>query len=612
MHQTIQIIILVLYLVASYAIGFTIIRLWSSRLPALLHITGGFLIGIGISVPVTYVFSCVFAKTNMPIELGVGCVILLSIIVGLLCRHSGKNIFLETLPFSDFVLVVCSLIFSYWLMVKTFYEGEAGQLFVGSNNLFDFGHALGIIRSFSWGSNIPFTSPFQAGLPFFYHFFFYFWVAIWEYFGVPVVWAMNIPSVLSFTALLIVVYFLPQIIVKTGKVAGWFAVGLTITNSSLTFWNLLVQKGLNTGFVRFLWQLPAYPFSGPFDDSTISLFMTLNNYVNQRHLAFAMALGSFLFILGYKRISGVWFGVFTGILMGWNMAVCGLVFFVFVVWFGFNKQWKTLGVYVSVFGIIAGFWLVPYIRYAHSAIAFLQVLNSTGTQKIPSWNIAEYLWQNLGLLPFIATVGFAVLSNKSKQVFVPFVAGFIVVCMFAAVGKHGFDQKFLSFFIIGINILAAIGLAWIWKKQKIITVLLFGMLIVSGLVDLIPIKNEFAFPLVSLDTAPVISWIRASTPTDVIFVSYSDIIDPVALAGRKNFFGFFGNIERIDRTALVARIYNGDSEIAKQNNISYILIPKWRKNDFPYKVKESSLRSMYVLVYEDDRFMIIKTGYHYE
>ena len=608
MHQIIQIIILVLYLVASYAIGFTIIRLWSSRLPFLLHITGGFLIGIGISVPVTYVFSCIFAKTHTPIDWGVGCVILLAIVVGLLCRHSEKNIMLKTLPFSDLVFVVCALIVSYWLMVKTFHGGEAGQLFVGSNNLFDFGHALGIIRSFSWGSNIPFTSPFQAGLPFFYHFFFYFLVAIWEYFGVPVIWAMNIPSVLSFTALLIVVYFLPQIIAKTGKAVGWLAVGLTLTNSSLTFWNLLVQKGLNTGFIRFLWQLPTYPFSGPFDGSTISLFMTLNNYVNQRHLAFAMALGLFLFILGYKRISSVWLGVLTGILMGWNMAVCGLVFFVFVVWFGCYKQWKTLGAYVSVFGITAGLWLVPYIGYAHSAIAFLQVLNSTGTQTRPLWNIVGYLWQNLGLLPFIAALGYIMLPKTIKQVFVPFVVGFILVCVLAAVAKQGFDQKFLSFFIVGINVLAAIGLAWVWKKQKIITVLLFGMLIVSGLVDLIPIKNEFAFPLVSLDTASVISWIGASTPTDAVFVSYSDIMDPVALAGRKNFFGFFGNIGSIDRMTIVAQVYAGNVTAIKNNHISYILIPKWKKNDFPYRVNEGALRFLYKVAYQDDKFLIFKTG----
>ena len=83
-------------------------------------------------------------------------------------------------------------------MFKTFHGGADGQLFVGSNNVFDFGHAIGIIRSFSWGNNIPFTSPFESGLPFFYHFFFYFFVAIWEYFGIPIVWAMNIVSIFSF------------------------------------------------------------------------------------------------------------------------------------------------------------------------------------------------------------------------------------------------------------------------------------------------------------------------------------------------------------------------------------------------------------------------------
>ena len=166
-------------------------------------------------------------------------------------------------------------------------------------------------------------------------------------------------------------------------------------------------------------------------------------------------------------------------------------------------------------------------------------------------------------------------------------------------GKRGFEQKSYSFFIIGINVLAAIGIGWLWRRVKVAAVIFMFILTVSGFVDLIPIKNEFAFPLVDADTVPLITWIRDSTPKDAVFVSYSDMIDPVVLAGRKNYFGFFGNIGWYDRSPEVAKIYAGDVMLAKARGVSYILAPKWEKTDFRYKIQlDLPVR------YEDARYTV--------
>lgn len=597
-----NLIIFISYLISTFLVGWIIVKKWFDALPFLLTIVAAFLLGTGVSVPVTYFLSVLFVKTDAPILWGTLAATTLFIVY---CLLSPRRVPPFSIRLNEFFLVIVSVAFSAWLMTKTFHGGASGELFVGSNNVFDFGHSLGIVRSFSWGANIPFGSPFMAGLPFFYHFLFYFWVAIWEYFGVPIVWAMNIPSVLSFTALLIVIYFLPQIIAKQKPIVGWIAVLLTITNSSLTFWKLLIQKA-------DFWHLPTYPFAGPFDGSTISLYVTLNSYVNQRHLAFAMALALLLFLAVVADISknrftirrGLGLGVLVGILLLWNMMTYLLITGTIALLCIKQKLWKTLGVFIVAAAASGLIFLLPIVGFLYNALSlFGGAAVSRWGQTVPTWNIVGYLWQNLGLLPVIAALGYVVLSKKIRPYFFPFIVLFIAECIFAAIGKRGFEQKSFSFLIIGVNVLAGTGLVRMWQRKifalKIGAVLVLFFLTVSGFVDLMPIKNEFAYPLVSKETAPLISWIRNTTPKDAVFVSYSDMIDPVVLAGRKNFFGFFGNVGWYDRSADVASIYAGDRARAIASNISYILVPKAKRDDFHYVADEAFLGNTLKRVYED-------------
>jgi hypothetical protein len=178
-----------------------------------------------------------------------------------------------------------------------------------------------------------------------------------------------------------------------------------------------------------------------------------------------------------------------------------------------------------------------------------------------------------------------------------------------AVSGRGFEQKAYSLYILVIDILAAIAIGWLWQGKKwttkIVTVGIVIILTISGIVNLFPIKNEFAFPLVGKDMLGVSEWIRKETPKDAIFVSYADIIDPVALSGRKNYLGFFGNIGgSMNRVSVVKSIYEGDVNQARAWHISYILVPKWEKSGFPYAVKIEALKAIYSLVYEDEWYIV--------
>jgi len=610
-------LILVFYFFTSWIIGGLILQRIAKAIPVALFYIGSFLIGTLVSVPVTYLLSCLFVITESPMLWGTILVIVIELsIIGFMLRGKNNSSSPSIHLISDIVLIFFAFVFSLWMMLKTFHGDAIGQLFVGSNNIFDFSHALGIIRSFSFGSNIPFVSPFQAGLPYFYHFFFNFYVSLWEYFGVPIIWAMNMPSAFAFTSLLVVIYFLPQLLFKQSVLIGWIAVVLTLTNSTLTWWQILIQKGLSIQMIRSLWALPTYPFAGPFDGATISIFMTLNNYINQRHLAFAIACSILFLLLIVKQIeqnkftvkTSLIYGVFFGLLGLWNITITLIGVISTVLLLIPTKFRKQSVVFALAVGNILLLWYGQYL-FMYKELFVLGKAISGPTMPIQAvWNASQYFLLNLGILPIVVLLGYFVISKKSRVFTLPFLLLSVSLCIVSVVEKVGFDQKFLSFLIIWANVFAAIGVGWLWNKQTLIPKLgalcLFIVLTISGVIDLFPIKNEFAYPMVDSSVIPVVSWIRTKTSSNAVFVSYSDMIDPVAFAGRKNYFGFFGNIGSYDRSEDVKNIYAGNNERAKKMGVSYILVPKWNKNDFPYHVNTDYFKKTARVAYEDDRFLI--------
>lgn len=612
-----MVLIFIIFVLLSWYAGYIIVEGVIPKFPKLFLLAAAFLVGTAIAVPITYILSCSFVRSSQPLLWGTIATIVLLGVVSIRYRRRIRLRF----SFEEVVFFLFAFGFSSWIMFKTFHGNSLGFLFVGSNNIFDFGLSLGLIRSISQGANIPFGSPFFAGFPMFYHFFFPFYCALWEYFGIPTVWAINGPSILSFAALLTVIFSMPEAFGIKGRLVSWIGVFLTITHPTLTFWKYMFNKGISIETIKGLWQIPTYPFAGPFDGSAISIFMTLNNYINQRHLSFAIALGLVLYAVAWQRISQTkkipWsisalMGASVGALFYWNIVICvATAITIFLLHAMYNKV-KSGIVFASVIAVVLVLSLLSHIPTLIELAHFVQFMSSDSLafSKTP-WSFWTYLWENLGILPFVAGIGYVVFGKRRKPLF-PVVVMFIFVILFAAYHNRGFDQKLLSLFIIPINILAAIGFVWIWNRKlliaKIIALSIFITLTISGVVDLLVVKNEFAYPVISSENISVISWIQQQTPKNSVFVSYADMIDPVALAGRKNYFGFYGNVGWEKRNMKDAqRFYSGDTKAIKISGLSYILVPKWEKSDFPYVVDEIKLRKLYPVAYEDKRFLIFDT-----
>ena len=225
--------------------------------------------------------------------------------------------------FEVFLLIVFSL-FSYWLMFKSFgYNEQRHEFRIERHLIGDFGLHLSIIRSFSWGNNFPVESPFFPGKPLPYHYYLDLVVGLLERAGLRIDVAFNGVSIVLFTLLLFLLYKLPQLIFNESKLLGVLSVALFIFHSNLTFIDFFREKGISLSTLKNLWLLPDYIHKGPFDDSIISIFFTLNVYLNQRHFIAALAIGLFIIYLLLSKLiekqqvshkSLILFGFILGIL----------------------------------------------------------------------------------------------------------------------------------------------------------------------------------------------------------------------------------------------------------------------------------------------------------
>jgi len=128
-----------------------------------------------------------------------------------------------------------SLIFSSWLMFSTF-SYENGRMMIASKAWSDFANHIPLIRSFSLGNNFPPQYPLFAGPPIRYHFLFYAFVGIIEKAGIRIDYALNIPSILGFVMLILMIYLFAKEIFKS-RAVGVLSILFFIFNGSLDFIN---------------------------------------------------------------------------------------------------------------------------------------------------------------------------------------------------------------------------------------------------------------------------------------------------------------------------------------------------------------------------------------
>lgn len=522
----------------------------------------------------------------------------------------------------DIFLLICFFIFSVWLMYKSFgYNASTHEFRIARHQVGDFGLHISLIRSFSKGDNFPVQSPFYPGKPLAYHYYFDFASGMLENIGLPIDIAFNGLSILCFTVLLWLIYKLPQLIFKKGRVVGIISVLLFIFPSSLTFIDFFKNKVFDISLLKELWYLPDYIHKGPFDGSIISIFFTMNVFLNQRHLIAALAIGlGVLYILLQKIIRSknisVSLVVLLGILLGLSSRFHTVIFLsdvlIIILLFILFKKIKL----ILPFLIPSLLLFIPHLldilhQQSHEFI-YLGFLSPR------PFSIDGFLlfWiMNMGMSLILLPLGFLWSNNTQRKVFLSFLPLFIIGNVFQLSFYIKHNHSLFNYFFILANFYIAFALIVIWRKKlwgKVAATVCFFLLTISGFINIFVIKNDFQLMVKDNPGSSFMSWIVKSTEKRDIFVSRKEILDPITISGRKNYLGFVYDMgyDISEREIIVKDIYEARTkkifDTARKEAVEYIVIPKKEIPDFNYVINWDFYRKTLKVVYEDEDIAVFQ------
>jgi hypothetical protein len=230
-------------------------------------------------------------------------------------------------------------------------------------------------------------------------------------------------------------------------------------------------------------------------------------------------------------------------------------------------------------------------------------------------NTILFIIDNFGFLLLLSAIGFYYGSRRERMLTLPFFCIFMLAFFFRFTWYGNIDQKLVFLGGLFFVMWAAKGFTVLIKKSityKILAIILFVLSTFSGVIDIMVIKNDFMYPVGDIGSINVMRWIKEKTKTDAVFLSYPDIFDPITLAGRRNYWGFYKNFGTPDRSVFVKDLFEAtDPKIfvkAKEEGIDYLVIPKFEKIDFQYRIDGTALRTLLPVVYEDERFTVYRVA----
>ena len=461
---------------------------------------------------------------------------------------SKKHFFFLKKYFPEIILSFFAIWLSVFLMVSTF-SYKNGSMLIASHAWSDFASHIPLIRSFSFGANFPPEYPLFPGFPIKYHFLFYLLAGALERAGIRIDYALNIPSILGFVALLVAIYLFSYVLLKS-RLVSILSVIFFVFNGSFAFLNFFIKHPLSVHTLSDIITNRAFPAFGPYDNSIISAFWNLNIYTNQRHLApaYAISLFSILFFLlpvFLKKKFPLWYSGIVGFLLGVTFLLNIAAFAMTVVVLGsmlilFPKLRKSLLVTAAVAGAIA----FPQYHYFQSSAGGFKISFHPGyliADHVTIMSFIGYWIANFGLHILLIPVGFFAAPKNAKKIFLAFGALFIVGNLFQFSPEMAANHKFFNYFLVVGAMFSAFALYKIFQKttlHKIIVGVLIFFCVLSGIIDFFPIYNDYQVTLPDYPVNPDIRWVKNHTNPNAVFLNTSYLYDTASVAGRKIFLGW--------------------------------------------------------------------------
>ena len=179
------------------------------------------------------------------------------------------------------------------------FNTTGSKLQISNPEYSDFGPNTAIMQSFAVGHNFPTEYPHFSGDRIRYHFLFYFQAGNLEFLGLDPTWSLNLLSIITLVAMLMLVMALGEVLFDS-RAVGRVGSALFFFFGSLSYIPFLHKQGSVRGAIQSILHLREFlPTIFPYRGEAWGTWSQVT-FLNQRH--FASAIGILLLVLTFLVI----------------------------------------------------------------------------------------------------------------------------------------------------------------------------------------------------------------------------------------------------------------------------------------------------------------------
>ncbi|MBR3306296.1 MAG: hypothetical protein IKI75_03450 [Lachnospiraceae bacterium] len=533
--------------------------------------------------------------------------------------ESGFRRFLK--PAAYFLPLILCLIFVIRMMYHSF-SIKGGNLEVGFSVFSDFAVHLGLIRSFSSGANFPAEYVHFADGDIRYHFLFQFMAGNLEYLGLPIHHAFNIPSVLSMMSALMLLFVLGRQV--SGSIAGgWLSVVFMLFRSSPSLFTYFAEGGTRDALKG---RIDHFDYT---DHESWGLW-SLKVYLNQRHLAFGMALclmAVLVFLPLMRKKPGIFKkeailpediarGVVMGILLGaaafWNGAmVIGTlcVLFVMALMSDHRLEYLVTAVIAVVMSLlqtkifIHGSSFSPELYYGFLA----EHRNIAG--------VISFLLRLCGALLPALLVYFCLAKGQKRQAMAAFAAPLIFALHVSLTPDIAVNHKYIMLSLVLLGTAAAAMCVNLLKGRRIAAKLLGAGLAliftVTGMCEYNINRNMDKYKMEYEMNDGLREWVNKEAEPGAVWLSDRCSLNRLVLCGVRLYYGWpyyawsagYDTFAREETVVELFALRNPEAlkSRLKDEGIRYVYVDGELRNSETYDFSEETLAEALELVWQDEK-----------
>src|SRR5438128_2103651 len=194
---------------------------------------------------------------------------------------------------ADWLLIAGYVVLVSWMMFASF-NSSGSKLQISNPEYSDFGPNTAIMQSFAVGHNFPTEYPHFSGDRIRYHFLFYFQAGNLEFLGLDPAWSLNLLSITTLVAMLILAMVLGEVVFNS-RAVGRLGSLLFFFFGSLSYVPFLQKQASVRAAIQAIRQQREYlPSIFPYRGELWGTWSQVT-FLNQRH--FASAIGILLLVV---------------------------------------------------------------------------------------------------------------------------------------------------------------------------------------------------------------------------------------------------------------------------------------------------------------------------